>query len=297
MQITPIKQLFKLFLLSAFFALQSYAHAEIKVTYYIPDASGSPVAATDEQGKVLWRKHYKSFGEEIEQSEASRNNHIGYTGHVHDRSTGLTYMGARYYDPVVGRFMGMDPARVNPNDPRTFNRFAYANNSPYKYVDPDGRDAILPPNAWPQVSRDAPQAWNAIKEGTKGGLTAISFFAGGGAGLVGRTAAAGNTVRVGRWMGTAEVNAMKNTGVVQEGGGGLTFVSNSGVSSFKSQAKKGTSYFEFDVLKKNLLQAGKKDWLKTLGPNAPKSQLRMLEKQGGTTKPPFRNLSEKIESK
>jgi len=39
--------------------------------------------------------------------------------------------------------MGMDPAGVNPNDPRTFNRFAYANNNPYMYVDPDGRTATV----------------------------------------------------------------------------------------------------------------------------------------------------------
>jgi RHS repeat-associated protein len=141
----PIKILLKLIVLLALYALQSYAQAEIKVTYYIPDASGSPVAATDEQGNVKWLKHYYPFGAEIlnePDQTNSRNNNIGYTGHVNDRSTGLTYMRARYYDPVVGRFMGMDPAPVNPNDPRTFNRFAYANNNPYKYVDPDGRTPL-----------------------------------------------------------------------------------------------------------------------------------------------------------
>jgi RHS repeat-associated protein len=114
-----------------------------EVTYYIPDALGSPIAAMDEAGNIKWRKHYQPFGKEIEQDEASRDNRIGYTGHVHDRASGLTYMGARYYDPEIGRFLSMDPAAVNPNDPRTFNRFAYANNSPYKYHDPDGRFAFL----------------------------------------------------------------------------------------------------------------------------------------------------------
>jgi hypothetical protein len=42
-----------------------------ETTYYIPDASGSPVAAMDEAGNIKWRKHYKPFGEEIEQDEAS----------------------------------------------------------------------------------------------------------------------------------------------------------------------------------------------------------------------------------
>ncbi len=51
-------------------------------------------------------------------------------------------MKARYYDPEIGRFMGMDPAGVLANvesNPQMFNRYAYGNNNPYKYVDPDGR--------------------------------------------------------------------------------------------------------------------------------------------------------------
>jgi len=86
--------------------------------------------------------------------------------------------------------MGMDPVGFTEANPMSFNRYAYANNNPYKYVDPDGRSPALAESmAW----GEAPHAWNAIKEGTKGGLTAISLFAGGGLGLVGRTAVAGKT--------------------------------------------------------------------------------------------------------
>lgn len=85
--------------------------------------------------------------------------------------------------------------------------------------------------------------------------------------------------------------------VVQEGGGGLTFVANSGASSFRSQAAVGSHYVEFDVATNSLLQGGKSDWFKTLGPNAPKSQLFKLKKQGGETNPSFRNLSQIIETK
>jgi murein DD-endopeptidase MepM/ murein hydrolase activator NlpD len=50
-------------------------------------------------------------------------------------------MGARYYDPIVGRFMGIDPVGFKETNPISFNRYAYANNNPYKFVDPDGRES------------------------------------------------------------------------------------------------------------------------------------------------------------
>ncbi|MNF84422.1 hypothetical protein D3C84_667830 [compost metagenome] len=51
----------------------------------------------------------------------------------------MVYAGARYYDPVIGRFLAVDPASVQEDVPSSFNRYAYANNGPYRYVDPDGR--------------------------------------------------------------------------------------------------------------------------------------------------------------
>jgi RHS repeat-associated protein len=57
---------------------------------------------------------------------------------VQDSETGLSYFGARYYDPVVGRFMGVDAVGFNPGNLQSFNRYAYANNNPYRFVDPDG---------------------------------------------------------------------------------------------------------------------------------------------------------------
>ncbi|KMT64156.1 hypothetical protein XM47_15920 [Catenovulum maritimum] len=54
-------------------------------------------------------------------------------------------MQARYYDPVIGRFYSNDPVGsvefLAKGNIQGFNRYAYANNNPYKYVDPDGRAA------------------------------------------------------------------------------------------------------------------------------------------------------------
>lgn len=115
--------------------LQS-AYAERKTTYYHTDGLGSVVAASNDAGAVLWRKEYAPFGEQLDST--AENEKLAYTGKQHDDVTGLTYFGARYYDPHLGRFMGVDPVGFVESEPMTFNRYSYANNNPYKYVDPDG---------------------------------------------------------------------------------------------------------------------------------------------------------------
>jgi RHS repeat-associated protein len=113
------------------------------VTYFHNDISGSPLAATDAAGNLLWKENYKPYGDKLNRSAPSSSNKIGYHGKAHDDATGLSYMGARYYDPVLGRFMGIDPVDFQTDNLHSFNRYAYTNNNPYKYVDPDGRFAFL----------------------------------------------------------------------------------------------------------------------------------------------------------
>ncbi len=63
----------------------------------------------------------------------------GFAGHVTDTQTNLTYMQQRYYDPVALRFLSPDPVDVGSTNGSNFNRYWYANNNPYRFVDPDGR--------------------------------------------------------------------------------------------------------------------------------------------------------------
>ena len=115
------------------------AQAEVRVTYYHTDALGSTVAATDESGKELWRESYRPYGERIQHQVDTSQHSLFYTGKEHDDDTDLTYFGARYYDSNIGRFMGMDPVSFSEDNPQSFNRYAYVNNNPYAYTDPDGR--------------------------------------------------------------------------------------------------------------------------------------------------------------
>jgi len=50
--------------------------------------------------------------------------------------------GARYYDPVLGRFLQIDRFFGDTADPRTLNRYSYALGNPTKYADPDGNCPI-----------------------------------------------------------------------------------------------------------------------------------------------------------
>jgi RHS repeat-associated protein len=109
------------------------------VTFIHTDGLGSPVARTDATGNVISRTRYEPYGYTANGATPT----IGFTGHVNDADTGLTYMQQRYYDPVAGRFLSIDPVVTDANTGGSFNRYAYANNSPYKYVDPDCRFAVF----------------------------------------------------------------------------------------------------------------------------------------------------------
>ncbi|MDX6016577.1 RHS repeat-associated core domain-containing protein [Shewanella indica] len=106
------------------------------VRYQHTDMLGSVVAESDSAGNITSRSHYEPFGKRLGGDKAG----IGYTGHLQDEDLNLTYMQARYYDPLIGRFYADDP--VGFRDVYSFNRYTYANNNPYKYVDPDGEFAL-----------------------------------------------------------------------------------------------------------------------------------------------------------
>jgi RHS repeat-associated protein len=114
------------------------------VTYIHTDALGSPVARSDSAGTVISRTQYEPYG----RTASGVTPTIGFTGHVNDADTGLVYMQQRYYDPVAGRFLSVDPVVTDANNGKSFNRYAYALDNPFKNIDPDGRDdvnAFIPP--------------------------------------------------------------------------------------------------------------------------------------------------------
>jgi len=112
------------------------------ITYYHNNAVGSPLAASDESGAELWHESYDPFGSRQLEQPAGQGNDLWFAGKPQD-SSGLSYFGARFYDPTIGRFISRDPVEFRQDNTMSFNRYVYANNNPYRFVDPNGELPIL----------------------------------------------------------------------------------------------------------------------------------------------------------
>ncbi|MDV3513392.1 RHS repeat-associated core domain-containing protein [Stenotrophomonas sp. C1657] len=108
------------------------------VTYIHTDALGSVVAESDANGNVIKRYDYEPYGAVV---GGQVTDGPGYTGHVSDSATGLSYMQQRYMDPQLGVFLSVDPVTAYEQPVGQFNRYRYANGNPYKFTDPDGRQS------------------------------------------------------------------------------------------------------------------------------------------------------------
>ncbi|MBO9489465.1 hypothetical protein J7384_03725 [Endozoicomonas sp. G2_1] len=150
-------------------------------TYVHHDNVGSPVSGTNSSGSIAWRERYTPFGITLDNSSAN-NDQAGYTGHIKDSDTGLVYMQARYYDPVIGRFYSNDPIGWTPKNPvMSFNRYLYVNNNPYKYTDPDGEFL------WHAVGAAVAGGINALAQGYSKGFDNIDYSQVAVAAVVGAT--------------------------------------------------------------------------------------------------------------
>src|SRR6266542_6467346 len=111
-----------------------------QIVYYHNDLAGSPIGATDQSSNVVWKESYTPYGQRLRNQD--NTNKIWFHGKPADVETGLSYFGARHYDPVIGRFMGPDPAGFTEGNVHSFNRYSYASNNPYRFQDPDGNTPI-----------------------------------------------------------------------------------------------------------------------------------------------------------
>ncbi|MFL9583505.1 RHS repeat domain-containing protein [Stenotrophomonas sp. AB1(2024)] len=128
------------------------------VTYVHTDALGSVVAKSDANGNVIERITYEPYGAVVGAPVADGP---GYAGHVSDAATGFSQMQQRYMDPQLGVFLSVDPVTPRDKPGSSFNRYRYAANNPYRFIDPDGRQERAAERHNDSVARD-PAAYNTF---------------------------------------------------------------------------------------------------------------------------------------
>lgn len=107
-----------------------------RTTYQHLNYLGTPLLTSKPNGQINQAESLTPYGEPYSNNWVKG---IGFTGHTTDAQTRLTYMQQRYMDGAGGRFLSVDPIKPSTYDGSNFNRYWYANNNPYKYVDPDGQ--------------------------------------------------------------------------------------------------------------------------------------------------------------
>jgi RHS repeat-associated protein len=105
--------------------------------FYLTDGQHSTRALTDEAGTVTDAYDYDAFGNPLSHDGSTANDHL-YTGQQLDPVTGLYYLRARDYDPLVGRLTTMDPYGGDGFHPPSLHPYQYAYNDPINRHDPSG---------------------------------------------------------------------------------------------------------------------------------------------------------------
>ena len=84
------------------------------ITDFHNDISGSPVAATDESGRLLWKETYRPYGERLRNGASPDANRLWFTGKPQDPDTGLSYLGGTLLQPTTGPVHGDRPESGGP---------------------------------------------------------------------------------------------------------------------------------------------------------------------------------------
>ncbi len=105
--------------------------------WLIPDHHGTSSVAVDSKTLVATRRYTTPFGETRGTEPFTWPDNHGFLGKPEDKTTGLTHIGAREYDPGIGRFISVDPL-IDPADPHQMLGYTYGSNNPATVSDPTG---------------------------------------------------------------------------------------------------------------------------------------------------------------
>ena len=99
--------------------------------WYQNDHLGTPQKIIEANGGVVWSGEYDAFGN-VQINVENIVNNLRFPGQYFDAETGLYYNWNRYYDPIVGRYLRVDPIGDG------LNLYDYVLNKPINSIDPWG---------------------------------------------------------------------------------------------------------------------------------------------------------------
>ena len=111
--------------------------------FYHSDHLGSTSYITDDKANITQYDAYLPYGELlVDEHSSSEELPYKFNGKQMDEETGLYYYGARYMDPKISMWLGVDPMiekypEISP--------YIYCHNNPIVLIDPDGRQSKVPP--------------------------------------------------------------------------------------------------------------------------------------------------------
>ena len=111
------------------------------VQYLFTDQLGSTRAWSNGTGTVYGSQRYKPWGETDNASGSTASTDYLFTGQRDLASLGIYDYQARYYDPLLGRFLQPDSIIPNAYNPMSWDRYAYVNNNATNFNDPSGHTA------------------------------------------------------------------------------------------------------------------------------------------------------------
>jgi len=117
------------------------AHYPRLMYYYHPDYLGHVEYITDLDGVPYQYFWYSPWGETLIEEKTTRpgmhfDSPYRFNAKELDEETGLYYYGARYYNPTISVWLGVDPlAHKYPS----LSSYVFTGNNPVMLVDPDGR--------------------------------------------------------------------------------------------------------------------------------------------------------------
>jgi RHS repeat-associated protein len=139
------------------------------LNWALADRLGTVDLIVDDQGAVIDRVTFDSFGNKVSESAPDKAFRFGFTGRELDPETGLYYYRARYYDPLVGRFISVDSIGFQAGDT---NLYRYVFNSPTRGIDPTGHGFDLG-QSWNNFWGGVQSAAEAVSDGTRYAIDSV----------------------------------------------------------------------------------------------------------------------------